>query len=121
MTDPKDEYSEIREDLEKKASVLRRRIEAIHKDRTRQDGPLSADWEEQATELENEEVLAELDVSQRETLKAIQAALKRLDAGSYGICVECDTKIDLRRLEARPFATRCISCARELEESGEQA
>ena len=77
---------------------------------------LSADWEEQATELENEEVLSELDVSQRHTLEAIEAALARLDEGSYGVCVSCGDPIAPRRLEALPFSTGCIKCAREREE-----
>lgn len=109
-------YDAIREDLEQRASVLRHRLDAIHRDRTKQKGPLSADWQEQATELENEEVLAELDVSQRHTLEAIEAALARIDEGTYGICVECEDKISPKRLEALPFSTLCITCARELEE-----
>jgi DnaK suppressor protein len=116
MTEPNAEFTALREDLEQRASVLRHRLDAIHRDRTRQRGPLPADWEEQAVELENEEVLAELDVSQRHTLEAIEAALARLDAGTYGVCVECGDKIAPRRLEALPFSTLCITCAREREQ-----
>ncbi|MBA2661568.1 MAG: TraR/DksA family transcriptional regulator [Bradymonadaceae bacterium] len=113
----KDEYSALRDELEQQASVLRARLDAIHRDRTMQKGPLSADWQEQATELENEEVLAELDVSQRHTLEAIEAALMRLDAGSYGACTACGKKIATARLAALPFSTLCISCAREREQT----
>ena len=117
MTDLPDEYIALREDLVQKASVLRNRLDAIHRDRTRQRGPLSATAAEQAVELENEEVLAELDVTQRHTLEAIEAAISRLDAGNYGLCVECGEKIALRRLEALPFSTLCISCAQEREQA----
>lgn len=110
------EYLALREDLEQKAQVLRNRLEAIHSDRTRRRGPCCADWAEQAVELENEEVLAELDVSQRHTLEAIEAALARIEAGTYGECIDCGTTIAPRRLEALPFSTLCITCAREREQ-----
>ena len=45
-----------------------------------------------------------------ETLARIDVALKRLDAGSYGDCVECGQAISKERLQAMPFAVRCTSC-----------
>ena len=51
-----------------------------------------------------------------ETLVRIDEALVRLDAGTYGRCVECDEEILERRLRALPFAVRCTAC----EESREQ-
>lgn len=48
----------------------------------------------------------------RETnLRRIAAALRRLDAGQYGDCQECDEPINPRRLEIDPAATLCIQCA----------
>lgn len=44
-------------------------------------------------------------------LRDIGAALERLDAGTYGLCVRCDGPIASARLEARPYARMCISCA----------
>jgi DnaK suppressor protein len=44
-------------------------------------------------------------------LEAIDAALTRLADGSYGRCVDCGTEIGPARLEARPEASRCITCA----------
>ena len=61
--------------------------------------PLSADLEEQATDLENQEI------------HQIRKALKRISEGTYGICAQCGEEIDPKRLEALPTATRCISCA----------
>jgi DnaK suppressor protein len=45
-----------------------------------------------------------------ETLSRIDAALGRLDAGDYGICVECSNEIAEPRLRALPFAVRCQPC-----------
>ncbi|HZZ96424.1 MAG TPA: TraR/DksA C4-type zinc finger protein [Jatrophihabitantaceae bacterium] len=44
-------------------------------------------------------------------LAAIDAALDRVAAGTYGRCVSCGQPIAAPRLEARPEATRCITCA----------
>ena len=42
---------------------------------------------------------------ERKLLQKIEAALRRIDDGSYGFCVETDEPINLRRLEARPIAS----------------
>ncbi|WP_224778659.1 TraR/DksA C4-type zinc finger protein [Leucobacter sp. Psy1] len=39
------------------------------------------------------------------------AALARWDACTYGVCVDCGRDIPEARLEARPFADRCVPCA----------
>ena len=44
-------------------------------------------------------------------LEEIDAAVKRLDAGTYGTCEVCATRIGEERLEARPTARVCIVCA----------
>lgn len=46
-------------------------------------------------------------------LRQVNRALARLNAGTYGICTDCGEAIDPRRLEALPFAERCISCAED--------
>lgn len=43
-------------------------------------------------------------------LDQINAAIKRLDAGTYGICENCGKPIHNARLEALPYATLCIGC-----------
>jgi RNA polymerase-binding protein DksA len=50
-------------------------------------------------------------------LEQIDAALARLDDGSFGICERCGNPIGLERLEALPYATLCIDDKR-LEERG---
>jgi RNA polymerase-binding transcription factor DksA len=43
-------------------------------------------------------------------LVEIGLALERLDAGTYGICVECGREIGAERLQARPASRTCITC-----------
>ena len=45
-----------------------------------------------------------------ETLSRIDAALRRLEAGTYGICGDCEQPIASERLMALPFAARCRPC-----------
>jgi DnaK suppressor protein len=46
------------------------------------------------------------------TLESVVRALRRLDAGSYGICCSCDEPIEPARLTALPEAAECIDCVR---------
>ncbi|SEP90314.1 transcriptional regulator, TraR/DksA family [Ectothiorhodospira magna] len=55
----------------------------------------------------------------RKLLGKIDAALRRIDDGSYGYCDETGEPIGLRRLEARPIATLCIE-AQERHERDER-
>jgi RNA polymerase-binding transcription factor len=57
-------------------------------------------------------VLERLDKSGREEIQMIEAALARMDAGTYGICVSCGGTISSQRLAALPYTTACITCAR---------
>jgi len=43
-------------------------------------------------------------------LKKIEAALARIQEGTYGTCEDCGEKIDVKRLIARPVTTLCIDC-----------
>jgi DnaK suppressor protein len=47
--------------------------------------------------------------------KEIQAALARLAAGTYGLCVSCGAGIGFRRLGAAPEAARCLPCQQQHE------
>ena len=53
----------------------------------------------------------------RETLylKKVEDALRRIEEGTYGLCDSCEEDIGLKRLEARPTATLCVSCKEEQE------
>ncbi|HJP34632.1 MAG TPA: TraR/DksA C4-type zinc finger protein [Gammaproteobacteria bacterium] len=76
----------------------------------RHDGPLSADFGEQATERQNDEVVFALDDSLKDELRAIDAALHRITNGEFGTCVRCGEEIEATRLDAVPFAATCVGC-----------
>ena len=53
--------------------------------------------------------LAEIDRDLQE-LRLIDAAFLRMGDGTYGICDSCDSPIEIERLRATPFASRCFDC-----------
>ena len=48
-------------------------------------------------------------------IKKVDEALKRIEEGLFGECEDCSEDIELKRLEARPTATLCVSCKEEQE------
>lgn len=100
--------SQAKTQLESRKQELTRRIEAIQKDLQKAH---SADWAEQVTERENDEVLQGIAAESKASLQRINAALQRMEDGLYGICSSCEEPIGEKRLEAFPETDRCIRCA----------
>ena len=78
------------------------------------DGP--NDFEDKAidfSELQKEQSLL---VNEQALLTEVLRALKRIDEGTYGICVACGNPIPEKRLEAIPWASRDVKCEQALEQ-----
>src|ERR1035438_2561953 len=43
-------------------------------------------------------------------LREVREALSRIDAGTFGICVDCEESINPKRMAALPWASSCIAC-----------
>ena len=56
-----------------------------------------------------------LEENAESVLTAIDAALRRIEEGTYGRCQRCGRQIAPERLEALPYAELCIDCKREVE------
>jgi RNA polymerase-binding protein DksA len=98
----------IKKRLEDRLNALDVRIEGIENDLRAASDP---DFAEHATEAETDEVLEGLESSALAEAAEIQAALRRIEDGSYGTCASCGEPIGRKRLEALPYATKCINCA----------
>lgn len=48
--------------------------------------------------------------SEQETLTDVEEALRAMADGTYGRCLGCGQEIEFARLEARPYARRCVTC-----------
>jgi RNA polymerase-binding protein DksA len=68
-----------------------------------------------ATNTYDRELDSTLEESEEQHLGHVDAALKRIDAGTYGACENCGQPIAPERLEAMPWATLCIDCKRKAE------
>ena len=68
-----------------------------------------------ATDTYDRELDYTLEENAEHVLGDIDAALKRIESGTYGTCTKCGHPIPQERLEARPWATLCIGCQRERE------
>ena len=75
------------------------------------ESPREQDFSEQATERENDQVLEEIGSTGLDELQQIEAALTRIQAGTYGICAVCEEPIAEKRLEIIPHAIRCTECS----------
>ena len=73
--------------------------------------PVSADFAEQAIDVENDVVVEALDRDGQKELKQINAALKRIEDGTYGQCTQCGATIPEARLLVIPETELCFNCA----------
>jgi DnaK suppressor protein len=76
---------------------------------------VSGDAADAAFEASGEEMASTLAELEAKELAQIERALRRLKAGTYGICEVCSCKIPILRLNALPYSTMCIKCQRETE------
>lgn len=98
----------MKNELEQQLATMQGRLASIKRDVTQGH---SGDSTEQAQERENDEVVDAIGNETEQSILAIQAALGRIDAGSYGVCAKCGEEIGKTRLKAVPEATRCVDCS----------
>lgn len=72
----------------------------------------SRDWQDQAAENEDDEVLEGLGAAAEAEIARIDAALERIAAGEYGFCMKCGAEISSARLDVLPYTPFCVDCAR---------
>ena len=68
-----------------------------------------------ATDTYDRELDYTLEENSEHVLSEIEAALRRIEEGTYGQCTNCGRQIPEERLDARPYATLCIDCQRHRE------
>lgn len=69
------------------------------------------DWEDRASERQGDEVLEALGAHDLTELRRIDAALARIEEGTYGECMKCGDDIARARLDAVPDTPFCKACA----------
>jgi len=107
----------IRERLEKERASLLDQIATLTSDNQVQQDEhgIGNHLADDATEVFTRERNLALRYNARDLLDQVEAALLRLDDGTYGICARCGREINIERLDALPSATLCITCQSEVE------
>lgn len=100
--------SNLKSTLTKRLDELRNRLVRIEAEL---DVPGNPDWEDRASEREGNEVLEAIGQSGLEEMRMIEAALDRLEHGTYGACAKCGNAIAEERLAALPVTPFCAACA----------
>lgn len=107
------EFAEIKQTLCDMLVELDERLGKITNDVKHIDAPLEKDFAEQATQVENDQVLDYLGNSARNEIDLIKKAISRIDTGEYGVCEACGEAINPERLKVLPYSTLCIKCANQ--------
>ncbi len=108
---------QVKEQLEARKQALLTRADKVERDASHRDEAVSADFAEQATERENDDVLRTIGIEARHELRLIEHALERLATDHYYECAECGADIGEARLIAVPYTEHCIQCATKLEQA----
>ena len=88
---------------------------ALNKDHSRTTS-MPTSMAELGSDNSDQELTLSLLGSDKDVFDQIDAALMRIEDGSYGRCGECDGKIPRSRLDAIPYAANCVRCASQREE-----
>jgi DnaK suppressor protein len=94
----------LRDELQARLARVRDHIGHRHE-------PVERDFAEQVVQRENDEVVNTLAGRLTDELAAIDAALGRVEAGTYGQCAKCGEAIGTERRVALPMTAVCVSCA----------
>ena len=108
----------LRLDYQQQIQNLTTGDEAVTASDPQHEGSLSDDPADDADQLYEAEKNQSLAALARNQLELVEAALARLDNGTYGFCIDCGKPIPPRRLEAQPFAQYCIEDQQKHDELG---
>ncbi len=80
--------------------------------------PEVGDSIDQASQSLDKEILFELSDNERKILRDVDAALRKMEKGTYGLCEHCKKAIEKKRIKALPSARYCMVCQSGSERSG---
>jgi DnaK suppressor protein len=106
----------LKQRLEKEHKRMSEQLDDIRTNRSseeRREGSPFGKREEEATETADLENMMAQEQRVVDQLADIESALKRFEAGTYGVCEKCGRQIELARLEAMPTAKLCMNDAQK--------
>ncbi|MEU4625654.1 TraR/DksA C4-type zinc finger protein [Actinoplanes sp. NPDC023801] len=106
----RDDLLRLRADAEAEMTTLAASLEALFSASRDSNADDEHDPEGATIGFERAQLTALL-AAARDRIAEVDDALRRVGAGTYGVCEGCGRPIPAERLAARPFARRCIACA----------
>ena len=115
------DLDKMRARLEAKRDELRTSIAGLTEAHPQPVDPVEAsdgpqDFEEIAIDFNETQGEQSIQVNEQALLTQVEAALRRIDEGTYGKCVNCGQPIPEKRLEAIPWASYDVKCQEQLEQ-----
>lgn len=111
----KKEFEIVRGRLVARRSELIYKLSQFRNDSKEVESDVAQDLADKAESSYTKEFLLSLSDAERDELFQIDAALKRIDAGSYGHCLMCQKEVSKKRLAAIPWTPLCIECEEKSE------
>ena len=109
-----EEYRTIRSNLEKRRQILLAKSSESPA-MPSSDDAAHGDSLDIAGSSRDRELTFMLKSRELNELRAIEDAIRRIDSDDYGVCAVCEDPIEIKRLEAIPWARYCLSCQEEME------
>lgn len=107
-----------RKKLQAKRDDLVRNIARVEEEGRTADEDTTVDLADKAANSYTKEFLFGQTNAERSFLNLIEGALKRMTAGTFGVCANCEKEVQQKRLDAVPWAKYCIEC-QEKQERGQ--
>lgn len=104
-----------RSEIAREVGFMSDEIRSIGEDQGIENGSLGNHMAEDGSNVMEAERLSTISEDLRSLLNQIDAAFRRMDDGSYGICERCGKPINEERLEAFPYVAHCIECQTRIE------
>ena len=92
-------------------------VEKAHQNKKSNEVEQMADISDDAARSYGKKLQGDLEEQEWVKLKQVEAALKKVEDGEYGICEQCEQEILETRLEIMPYTEFCIQCLSEIEKN----
>jgi len=100
--------------LEKKAQEVRRSMSAQKAAQVVARLDVPSDEGDLSQQHHEEWIFLNRNTIDMKLLREISDALQRIEQGTYGVCLECEEPISVKRLEAVPWARYCVTCQEQI-------
>jgi DnaK suppressor protein len=121
MTMTKQQLDQLHQILEQRRKEILQTLTRAQKEGRGLHGDYPQDMGDRSVTSFSKELLFHQSTERHMLLRSIEAALERIDNGTFGECISCGEQISAKRLEAMPFTAYCRDCQERLEDERNSA